>query len=176
MKRLDPRSVIIGFLVAVIGFMSLGAVNTTFDSITVGKIIMKDEILSINDKSLAQVVTVVAGEGNSVFFSNKKGDYVTTIGQSDNGDGAIVINNKDDQETIVLSHTPDGHGRININNKDGQESIALSHSTVHNGLISVNNKHEKNIVWISATEEGDGHIVLSDRYGEGQWGRTGKRK
>ncbi len=30
-KKLDPRSVIIGFLVAVIGFMSLGATDSTFD-------------------------------------------------------------------------------------------------------------------------------------------------
>ena len=38
MKKLDPRSVIIGFLVAVIGWMSMGATNSTFDSITVGDI------------------------------------------------------------------------------------------------------------------------------------------
>lgn len=35
MKKLDPRSVLIGFLVAVIGFMAIGATDSTFDTITV---------------------------------------------------------------------------------------------------------------------------------------------
>jgi len=154
MKKLDPRSVIIGFLVAVIGFMSIGATNTTFDSITVGEIILKDQSLLIKT-SLGNDIMILStfpGADGIMGIYNSKGIITTTIGNS-----------------------PHGGGMLEVNDSDGDRSITLGQTKNKTGAIQLDNKHNKNIVWIGATNEDDGHIILSDRYGEGQWGRTGKR-
>jgi hypothetical protein len=198
MKKLDPRSVIIGFLVAVIGFMSLGAVNTTFDSITVGEIILKDENLLIKDMWQDDILMIAGDEFvHGVFVYNKKGDQIAVIGESDSGGGVLDITNSAGQNTIELTQTVDG-GAIKLFNSTGQNTINLTQNSYKNGIVSINsntgqnsivvgvskngtglfqmfNKHEKGVVFIGSTNEADGHITLSDRYGEAQWQASGKR-
>jgi hypothetical protein len=177
MKRLDPRSVIIGFLIAVIGFMSMGATNNTFDSITVGEIILKNTALKIKDSKQNDIL-MIAGDDftNAMFLYNKAGKDVAVIGENDNGGGLMSLCNNAGQETIALTQTTGNNGSISLYDNTGQKTIALTHTTGNIGSIGINNKHENNIVYLSATGEDDGHIILSDRYGEGQWVVTGKRK
>jgi len=153
MKKLDPRSVIIGFLVAVIGFMSIGATDSTFDSITVGEIKMKNETLPIRDMQ-GETVVGIAGSGlvRGLIVMDRKGEMNAIIGTSENG------------------------GRISIYNAIEQPSITLFCSDDYSGVLSINNKWGVNIAHVTATPEGDGYIILSDKHGEGQWGVSGNGK
>ena len=72
MRKLDPRSVIIGFLLAVIGFMSIGATDKTakFDTIEVNKIFIRDGgLISFYDPSPSKT-----------FFVNKDGLMMLNMG------------------------------------------------------------------------------------------------
>jgi len=131
MKKLDPRSVIIGFLIAVIGFMSMGATNSTFDSITVGNIKMKTKGLNIFAPS---------------------GKPVLSLGGSESGHGLIFATS---------------NGNIGIDFAEYETGGVRM--TFYNG-------HGKETVYLGKTNESDGFIILSDRYGEAQWSMTGKRK
>jgi hypothetical protein len=131
MKKIDSRSVVIGFLVAVIGFMSMGATNSTFDSITVGEIILKDESLWIVDKEKREILNIAgANDIHALLLYNTEGTPIAAMSQGDDGAGAI----------------------------------------------SVFNDKRKEVVRLSVTSEIDGYIGLFDRYGDLQWGMTGKRK
>jgi len=221
MKKLDPRSVIIGFLIAVIGFMSLGATNSTFESITVGEIKMKNESLAITSPDGNRILETNAfPKMNIVAFYNKEGIATALIGNSDVGDGMFEIYNAKGQNTMMLAHNPLGNGVITVNNKhgktavslsggtagdvsiyngEGTNTVSLSHTTGNQGVVSINNnngeniirlgsnlsadpairltnKHQKPVAALSVTDEADGFIILSDRYGEVQWSMTGKRK
>ncbi len=177
MKKLDPRSVIIGFLIAVIGFMSIGATNTTFDSITVGEIILKNDDLKIKNSKQDDILLIVGYDlAHGLIMYNNAGESVALIGENDNGNGEISIYNRSGKRTSSLSHTATGDGSLNLFTKTGRESILLSHTENDNGVVALFNKHQKQVIYLSTTNEGDGQIVLSDRYGEGQWGVTGKRK
>ena len=200
MKKLDPRSVIIGFLVAVIGFMSMGATNNTFDSITVGEIILKDETVHIRDKNLKPIFGINASEtNNSFFFYNAESSVIAGIGQDDGGSGIISVYTNGGQETIQLYQTDEDGGIISVNNNAGQEiiqlgqtinhdgtikvynsaglnTIQLGHSDSGKGIVSLFNKYQKEVVYLATTKDAEGHIILADRYGKGQWDLTGKRK
>ena len=148
MKKLDPRSVIIGFLVAVIGFMSMGASNSTFDSITVGEIRLKNETLPIRNIQGETILGVMSGENaHGVALMNRKGGIVTLLGAEETGGGRITVFNSNNQETITLS-----------------------------GSITIFNKFDESVAFIGPYLEDEGLIVLSDRYGEVQWSARGKQK
>jgi len=176
MKKLDPRSVLIGFLIAVIGFMSLGATDSTFDSITVGKIILKNESLFIKTPQGGTIIKLSENEGNGeLILGNSKGKATIGLTHTFEGDGVININNSFGQTAIDLTHSPGG-GVIDIYNGSGDKSISLTNSKLGGGLFMLNNRHNKNTVWITSTKEADGIIQLSDRYGDGQWVARGKRE
>jgi hypothetical protein len=198
MKKLDPRSVIIGFLVAVIGFMSMGATNSTFESITVGEIKMKDGNLKISNSFGTPVLFVTgADDFNGVTFFTSAGKIGATIGQTDDGYGLISTYNANGTPATTLSGGMTGD--VRIYNSEGTNTVSLSHSTGNQGVVSVNNnngdniirlggnlsgdasiilfnKHQKRVTGLGVTDEADGFILLSDRYGEAQWNMVGKRK
>ncbi len=159
MKKLDPRSVLIGFLVAVIGFMSLGAVNTTFDSITVGEIKMKNNVLDIRSPNGRMVMTLTGNPiyHGAIYWSSQGGKVLSQIGQSDNGGGSLSIHNRAGDETVLL-----GNSQPTADDNGG-------------GRISILSSHKETIVQVGETIEQDGYVALSDRYGEIQWIETGKR-
>ncbi len=175
MKRLDPRSVIIGFLIAVIGFMSMGATNTTFDSITVGEIILKNESLVIKTPQGGKIVKLSDNEGNGeLVLGNSKGIPTIALTHTVDGDGTLQLYNSSGQMKIRLTHSPGG-GAIDIYNGSGDKSIDLGNSRFGGGLFRLYNKYNHDTVFITSNKEGDGFIQLSDRYGDGQWAMTGKR-
>jgi hypothetical protein len=178
MKKLDPRSVIIGFLVAVIGFMSIGATNTTFDSITVGTITMKDEGFFLVNSQNEIVLQVMSDQSNVIAYYNKKGKPVMFIGENDDGNGIIELDNDAGKTTVLLATDDKGRGVISVMNANGQPTVTLSHigEDAGVGAIKIHNKHGKEVVYLSNTVEDDGQVILSDRYGEAQWAMTGKRK
>jgi len=152
MKKLDPRSVTIGFLIAVIGFMSMGATNTTFDSITVGEIKMKSEKLAVRDLAGKTVLGITAG-----------GPYR----------GLIVMDRIGNTNAIIGTSEESG-GRITVYNAIKQTSISLYSTENQNGALTINNKWGENIFAVSATPEGEGYISLSDKHGEVQWAAVGR--
>ncbi len=224
MKKLDPRSVLIGFLVAVIGFMSMGAKNTTFDSITVGNIVMKEESLFLWNAEKKPVIAFMASAHTNVtaFYNTKEqpmiylaenesgngiiqldnnagkttvllandlngrgviavngasGHNTVTIGHTEiDGGGAISVKNANGQATVSLMNDSKGNGDIRLSNNLGHETISIDHVGEDAGAIKIYNKHGKQVVYMSSTLEDDGNMILSDRYGEGQWSLTGKRK
>ena len=177
MKKLDPRSVLIGFLVAVIGFMSLGATDSTFDSITVGEIILKNQSMIFTGNNGKPILSITSGENaNALFFINAAGKIVGSIAEDDAGNGSIDLFNTEGQKTIGLTATESNSGSIGLHNVDGQKTILITHNMANGGVIQIYNKYQKPAVYLSTTTEDDGHIILYDRYGEGQWGMTGKRK
>jgi len=130
MKKLDPRSVMIGFLLAVIGFMSIGATDQT---------------------------------------------------PSDGGGGGLSLSDFPEDATFnritVNEIRLNDMGLLDITDKDGKRVLVIERGYFKdNTRLELYNKHERGVVYLSTTKEEDGHIVLSDRYGEGQWGVTGKRK
>jgi len=178
MKKLDPRSVLIGFLVAVIGFMSIGATNTTFESITVGEIILKNDALIFRGDTRQEPVLLLSAEKkfHGLFFINARGIITTKISEDDDGDGLIEVLNNKGQKIIKLKESRRGNGAIEVYNNKGQKIINITHSQASNGLINVYNRHQKSVVDLGTTGDDEGQIVLSDRYGEGQWGMTGEKK
>ncbi len=150
MKKLDPRSVIIGFLVAVIGFMSIGATNTTFDSITVGDInIPKRGWINFIDKKGNRIMAVTTSNGSGVIdILNSTGQKTISLSHTIADDGAIDLYNSSGQNTINISHTTAHGGAIGLYNNSGQETISLSHTTTHDGAISLYNSSGQNTALI----------------------------
>ena len=176
MKKLDPRSVIIGFLVAVIGFMSMGATNTTFDSITVGSIKMKDEGFFLMNAENEVVLQIMASSlTNLTAFYNKKDQPMIFIGENDNGSGLIELNNDAGKTTVLLVNDKQGKGAISVYNENA-EPMAILSSDIGGGRLDIRNKHAQTVIKLLMTTEADGGIILSDRYGEAQWAKTGKRE
>ncbi len=160
MKRLDPRSVIIGFLVAVIGGLSIGATSTVghFKSLTVNDIMMPPE----------GYIRVLGMEGNMIM----------AISQNELNDGTLLLYNRTGQNTIRLSHTPNGDGVFDLFNVDGRKTISATHMDdgTGDGGISIFNKNQKGAVYLGTTKTGEGTIIVSDMNGVGQAGLIGRRK
>ena len=162
MKKLDPRSVIIGFLIAVIGFMSLGATDSTFDSITVGDIKLKNSMLKLIDTSGEDILTLEARPNyHGMYFHNSDGMPVSSLTQTDEGNGLFWINNKAGEITVELS----GGGSISINGDDGQATIRLGQSVSGSGTIALKNK-EGNEVIVLGTINDNGAIEIKNKAGE----------
>ena len=182
MKKLDPRSVLIGFLVAVIGFMSLGATNTTFDSITVGEIIMKNDILKFsrwednNIIKMSVLELVNTDSVNALIFFGSKGNLLSSLGETDDGSGSVHIFNNKSQETMLFENDDKGNGMIKINDSKGNPTVFIANSIEDRGIITLSNKYQNITVYIASNNEDDGMILLADKYGDGQWGMSGKRK
>lgn len=160
MKKLDSKSVIIGFLVAVIGFMSMGATSTDghFKTLTVNDILMPSE----------GYIRVLGLEGNMLM----------AISQNEVNDGTLLLYNRVGQNTIRLSHTPNGDGVIDLLNGEGQKTITLTHTEdgTGDGILSIFNKYQKGAIYLGTTMTGEGLITVSDKSGVGQSGLIGKRK
>ena len=176
MKRLDPRSVIIGFLVAVIGFLLIGAKVSHFDTIRVNEIILNDKGLTIRDELLNPILMIGqdAGGNGLLRLTNKDGVGVVVLNQSKEMDGSIKLNTSEGRNRISLGLTKGNSGSLRLYNYEDQETISLSHFE-KKGIIQIENEHQKRVVYLASTSENDGHIILSDRYGDSQWSVTGKR-
>ena len=178
MKKLDPRSVIIGFLLAVISLMSLGNTNSTFDSITVREIRIAGETLTIKR---ADMDSDKWGYPNVHLQGSLS---VTPI--KDNSESKLIL----DPILGITSRSSTGTTMINgfqIVQRNEHWTAKLSpyqlkfegpfgSAKFSSASLELSNTHAKPIVLISANDEDDGLIILSDRYGENQWGMTGKRK
>jgi hypothetical protein len=121
MRKLDPRSVIIGFLLAVISLMSIGAKNTTFDTITVGNIKMKNSEINILGRDGVRRVKFIDGfSGALMSLHRDNGNPVVYIGDDGNGSGtALFLNNR--MKTIVTIANPQdtNDGNILLHNSNG---------------------------------------------------------
>ena len=160
MKKVDPKSVIIGFLISVIGVLSIGAASTEghFKTLTVNDILMPSE----------GYIRVLGMERNMIM----------SISQNELNDGTLLLYNRAGQNTIRLSHTPNGDGVIDLFNEAGRKTISATHTDdgTGDGGISIFNKNNKGAVYLGTTETGEGMIILSDKNGVGQAGLIGRRK
>jgi len=122
MKKLDPRSVIIGLLLGIISVMSIGATSTTFDTITVGDIRMKNSELNIiNRKGIRAVNIDPYSEGTFVSIYKKNGKPDVVLGSCGNGSGTAVFYNSRQKEIVSIGgcEVNKQEGSVILNKPDG---------------------------------------------------------
>ena len=127
MKKLDPRSVIIGFLVAVIGFMSLGATNSTFDSITVGNIKMQTKGLNIFTPSGRAILSLGGSEnGHILRFNTSNGSLGFDLAEIDVGGVRMTFYNGHGTESVYLGQTSESDGLLVLSDRYGEAQWSMS--------------------------------------------------
>jgi hypothetical protein len=159
MRKLDPRSVMIGFLLAVIGFMSIGATGHTpsggekYNPAEDDRFIFKNDLENkrFNRLTVFEIVVPMGG----LNFIDQAGDTIAILGSGLQKPRALTLFNE--------SNTPMIH-------------IGARGWDYDKGVISLSNTHGEEIVYMGETDEQDGILALKDRYGDFQWGVTGKRK
>jgi len=109
------------------------------------------------------------GGGGAITVNDTTGEGAVSLMSTADRSGSISVGNYQGKNPMELLHTDDGDGMIVLNNHEGTQTVGLG-----NGIIELDNAHQKKVVYLGMTE--DGYLVLYDRYGEGQWSETGKRK
>jgi hypothetical protein len=201
MKTIDAKSMLIGFLLCAVGFLTMGQTSGNLGHIEVNSITIKDN----NGTDYSGWKENVGGW---IKIYNSDGKQIMFAGSSYN-DGSIKIFNKHELEAVDIGKMAGG-GYIKTYNNDGKRTMYAgtnSGNTNENGTISGNlyglietynndgkktmyaggqypegdngtvktfNKFE-NISTVLGHNDGDGVLNLFDRYGDYGWGRSGKK-
>ena len=166
MKKLDPRSVIIGFLMAVIGTLSMGFTEETshFNSIEATNIVIK--------------------EGGKISFAGTS-SYITPgvlhISKGKTGLSTTVLESgiylaKDDSNTSMMAINKEGKGFFAIANSKTMESKATVIIGDGNINININNDYGNQVALIGQGPDRHGVVILADKYGDVGWSIDGKNK
>ncbi len=169
MKRLDPRSVIIGFLLAVIGLLSMGATdrNGRFDILEANNIIIRERgnILFRPVEANDTTITALNIDGLQIVTP---GEHITIGRVGDDPHNIISISSTDYRTTLYSA------GVVVEVEKEG-ETVGPS-TTVSAESFNVMSEHGATLATLGQSISGHGGISLYDKYGEPGWGMTGKRE
>ena len=156
MKRLDPRSVLIGLLLAIIGFLSLGLTER----------IREYDIVIANQLHLRKGGSLTfAGNNGLSFIINQDG-----LMMKDQGDKHIGIG--------IISEKPLTYG---ISFQDRKESTYITSNYIgltgdnncnlSDDMIAFENNNKKQVATLAVGPEKNGMIFLTDRRGNLRWSR-----
>ena len=147
MKKLDIKSVLIGVLATALVFVLIGATSP--------------------NKNLGDIVV------NSINVLDENGNSVVWLNADEEG-GMIGVRNTDGKTVIGLGGAEDG-GMLLISNSDGKTVAGLGVDGAGGGALKTFNTHNKGVGYFGSSEDGDGVVVLSDRYGDAGWAVSGKQ-
>ena len=164
MKSIDIKSVIIGVLGTILVFISIGATGLNLGDIEV----------------------------RSISIKNSYGKEVGWWGSSTNGFGFLETMDADGKQTVYLGTSEDGGGLLETKtngNKtaylgggalktydtNGKEIVSLGLGKHGGGFLEIKNEHGAMVGYFGAGKDQDGMIILSDRYGDSGWGKSGKK-
>jgi len=165
MKRLDPRSVMIGFLIAVIGLMSIAATPTDgkYETLTVKKLkLFDDKGLVVYSSNNKPIMGIYYNEGGGIEIYN---DYnIATIQLKNFGDAGMVGLLNAQGKTTALA----GESGISLHNEKGEARMTLSANS-GGGKMTMLNKHEKTMMYLGAGPDDNCFLSLHDKDGQAQW-------
>jgi len=175
MKKLDPRSVIIGFLVAVIGFMSMGATSAdgNFETLTVQNLNLSEKgYLTISD-NVGKVFMAISnsGRGGVVQMYNLDGETIYKLADMGDRGGMLSLLQEDGKSSMTL-----GNNALVIYGKDTGQPGLIADAMAGEGSLTTINKFNKQTVSIGNGSNDDGLILVYDKLGQATWVKSGKKQ
>jgi len=168
MKKLDPRSVIIGFLLAVISLLSMGFTE------------------DISHSNNIEVTEIVIKEGGSVSFAGSTEPSLSitsrgiSIKNSETGvmtrllNSGLSISEKDSLLVSLQYYT--GRGTFfNIEGRRNKNKHEHQGVSIVDGLIHVRNTKGEQVALLGRGPDEHGLLFLADKYGDLGWVQTGKQ-
>jgi hypothetical protein len=107
MKHLDPKSLLIGILLSAVGFLSMGASNNKFKSLST----------------------------QELWITSEKGKPLMILRGDESGNGSLAVLNKEGSQTIDINHYTDGEPKITLHQKKMTISVELGQDEFGNGRI-----------------------------------------
>ena len=193
MKKIDPKSVIIGILGTLLIFATMGATNDSknLGDIVVNSVTVVDEkgqevgslksflnsgLLSLSQagkKPMVLIMCEIEGGTLRTFNTDFKEIVALTVGK-DNG-GHLKTYNAEGKQTGYFGTNAVGGGHLKTYNAEGKETVALGTGKGGGGVLKTYNRHGKEVGYFGTNKDNDGMILLYDRYGDPGWGKTGKK-
>ena len=124
MKKIDVKSMMIGFLLCTCGFLFMGQSGSNLGDIEVNSITVKDD-----------------GNGGFIQTFNSDGEQTMFAGTGAEGFGFIETYNSDGNRTMYAGTATDGGGMITINNKFENLSVGLRADDNDDGVINLFDKY-----------------------------------
>jgi hypothetical protein len=174
MKKLDPRSVIIGFLVAVIGFMSMGATSAdgNFETLTVQNLNLSDKgYLTISD-NVGKVFMAIShdNQGGIVQMYNFEGETIYKLADMGEKGGFLALYEQNGKKSVRVGD----HAMVVYEKGSGQPRL-IADALNGYGKLSIINKFNKPSVIVGNGPNDDGLISLYDNEGQGTWRKSGRK-
>jgi hypothetical protein len=181
MRKIDPRSVMIGFLLAVIGMLSIGATDKMghFDILEANNIIIKSGGI-IGFEQVDGKLTTLNIDG--LFLRDKNSSQSLVVERSKEGWPRLGLVDSD----MITHITPGG---IDVRTRDQDKPRTTSglfeikdnfptkkdKTIIAPGLILIENKRGNTVASLGFTRSGHGALELNDGDGNTGWSKTGKR-
>ena len=126
MKSIDIKSVIIGVLVTILVFVSIGA---------------KTKYEHLSDIVCNSITVLDNGTGGYIKISNSDGKQTSYLGTAENGDGFLTTFNSDGKKTTFLGTAKEGGFGFLTTFNDGKQTTYLGTSEGGSGILETFNKH-----------------------------------
>ena len=88
---------------------------------------------------------------------------------------SISIKNSYGKEVGWWGSSTNGFGFLETMDAEGKQTVYLGTSEDGGGLLETKNEHGAMVGYFGAGKDQDGMIILSDRYGDSGWGKSGKK-
>ena len=166
MKKLDFRSVIIGFLLAVIFVLSIGATKKYdhFDTISVNEIAI-NEGGKIYFAPVDGKLTTIDVDG--LFLGNSNSKSLITLNRGDDLLSDPHLTFIDTMNSTILSSGGIALMDVGIDTKEGTLIMA--------GSVELKNDSGESVVELFSNTDNHGVVVLRDKYGDIGWAQSGKQ-
>ncbi len=202
MKTIDNKSLLIGVLLTIIFFITIGSQNNNgnFNEIIAKKLRIVDKngetvIIGVGDEMFGgSLLTFMNGEISSSIGAgqiqawNKDGKNSATLGTQDSGNGFIKLYNSEEENILHISNndsasfmimgkigisTSEKGGMINIWGKEGGPLVSIT-ANEGIGTFVTRNKFSEETVYIGTNKYDEGMIGLYDKYGDTFWVKMNK--
>jgi hypothetical protein len=136
--------------------------NKVESQVAIQEEIRARRIVIVNDARQEVVKLWANKDGGIVSFFNKTGTYVAGMGAAELG-GLVSVRNNDSTFVAGVSTAENGGGFISVRNKDSTPAVGIGSNRA--GIVLFNRAGTIGVVEISATEDDDGMVGVSNKAG-----------
>jgi len=130
------------------------------DELTVSELHIKNE-----DGKIVAILGATTDDGSGrLDLYNANGERIVSLWSNTYGSGGLDLYSLDGQRPFSLMSCG-GEAVINFYNSDG-ECVVILESLFGNGWVWVCNSHGEDVAYLAATTDGDGLLVIKDKYGQ----------